>query len=504
MRDDSHSRSQIQRIRDWLAAEPAAECLDDLAAWQAQLKALLELDTSMAERSSCIGGLAARLLDISDRFKPRLLAATLPLAREVHAGVLDIVRSLHEVGLRFDVDEEREALDEDAVVEAAAWQMRLVGEAFLLSCMGGVEPPHPLWKTANRLLLRHDRLIEALAPGQALSPSVGALLGAYKRMLATAVLQPESLTARELAWVHDYLDVVAGATELSWRPLQPESSVFWLNAREDNPPVAQVRRPPLGTGRVLFFSALALAKRVHEQIEWLEARIAEAEVVGIERDGELLESDSSGLPLGLTPVEVLSLLHRMHERWATPQTRDQPRRRKLYTVQVCKGLREIWRMHKRGRPGDEVSEWMVYNESPGGYAIISVGGVHGVISAGMALALRRGIGEPWSICVVRWVRSDKPEEVELGLQVVSESCVPVSVAFRGASERTTTPALLLPPREGRRNNAIMSPAGTYASRRFVMVRETGQLYVAQGRVQSLDMQTANIELYQYEIDPYPI
>lgn len=504
MRQDTHFAPESERIREWLAGEPAAECLDDLAAWRSHLEVLLALDETVSERVACIGGLAARLLDISDRFKPRLLAATLPLVRELHAGVLDLVRNLHEVGLLFGVDAEREAADGDASVDAAAWRMRLVGEAFLLSCMGGVEPPHPLWQTANGLMLRHARLVDAVTPAQAQSASVGALLGAYKRMLATAVLQPESLTARELAWVYEYLDVVAGATELSWHPLQPQVSVFWLNASADNPPVAQTRRPPFGEGRVLFFSALALAMRVYEQIEWLEARIAEAEVVGIERDGELLESDSSGLPLGLTPVEVLSLLRRMHERWATPQAREKPRRKKLYTVQVCKGLREIWRLHKRGRPGDEVSEWMVYNESPGGYAIISVGGVHGAISAGMALALRRGIGEPWSICVVRWIRSDKPDEIELGLQVVSESCLPVSVAFRGASERTTTPALLLPPREGRRNNAIMSPAGTYASRRFVMVRETGHLYVAQGRVHSLDMQTASIELYQYEIDPYPI
>lgn len=504
MRDDSHEGPEIGRIREWLAAEPAAECLDDLVTWRTHLEALLSLDDTLAARVTCVGELATRLIDISDRFKPRLLTATLPLVRELHAGVIELVRDLHEVGQLFAVDEEVEAVDDDAVVEAAAWQMRLVGEAFLLSCMGGVEPPHPLWRTANRLVMRHQRLVESLTPGQARSASVGALLGIYKRLLATSVLQPESLTARELAWVYEYLDIVAGATELSWHPLQPESSVFWLDATDEYPPVAQVRRPPLSKGRVLFFNALALAKRVDEQIEWLEARIAEAEVVGIERDGELLEPESSGLPLGLTPVEVLSLLRRMRERWAAPQSREQPRRRKLYTVQVCLGLRELWRMHKRGRPSDEVSEWMVYNESPGGYAIISVGGVHGAISAGMALGLRRGIGEPWSICVVRWIRNDNPDEVEIGLQVVSESCVPVSVAFRGASERTTTPALLLPPREGRRQNAIMTPAGTYASRRFVMVRETGQLYVAQGRVHSLDMQTASIELYQYEIDPYPI
>lgn len=504
MENESHVQWRVQDIREWLASEPAAECLDDLADWQIRISALDGIDASLGERRVCVGEFALRLLDISDRFKPRLLTASLPLERALHAGVLGVANGLHQVGSMLNVTDRLFVREDEEAIEIAALQMRMVGEAFVLSCMGGVEPPHPLWKVANRLLLKHEQLVEQWLPGQETSSSVAVFIFAYKRMLASAVLQPESLTPRELAWVHDYLETHVGVAELSWRPLHPDTSVFWLDARQDKPPVALVRQPSHGGGRILFFSALALAKRVSEQIEWLENRLAEAEVVGIERDGELLESEFAFFPLGLTPVEVLSLLRRMHERWASPQTRERPRLKKLYSVQVCTGLREIWRMHKRGRPGDEVSNWMVCNESPGGYAIMSVGNVHDAVSAGMALAVRRGIGEPWSICVVRWVRGDRPEEVELGLQVVSESCVPVSVAFQGTGEKTTTPSLLLPPHEGRHGNAIMSPAGTYESRRFVLVRETGQLYVAQARVLSLDIQTANIELYQYEIDSFAL
>ena len=56
----------------------------------------------------------------------------------------------------------------------------------------------------------------------------------------------------------------------------------------------------------------------------------------------------------------------------------------------------------------------------------------------------------------------------------------------------------------RRHPAMLTPAGTYASRRFVFVRDGKGVYVAQARALGLDMQTPGVELFQYEIDPYPI
>lgn len=494
----------IAQMFDWLAVEPADDCLLDLVALRRHLKPLVDGARSVPGLLRCAELVAVRVLDVSDRFRPRLLAVTLPLPRELHAGVVDTIRALLDVAAIFQDFSQGAAEPADTHAANAATQaMKLISEAHLLGCMGGIEAPRELWMRAHQVARLTGPLEEGVFDADAITGATSAVAG-YKQIAAIAVLQPESLTARELVWVSEYLEVVAGAAELSRRQIQPDVAVFWIDVLKGGGPIAQVRRaPPVGED-LLYFRALRLARRAGEQIDWLESKIADAEVVGLERDGDLLEPEVSGLPLGLTPVEVLSLLRRMRDHWTTPGSRELPRRTKLYAVQVCQGLREIWRMHQSGAVSEKVVEWMVYNESPGGFAIISVGGVEGVLSAGMALALRRGPGGPWTICIVRWIRNEKPEEIELGLQVVAEGCAAVSVGFRGSALRATSPALLLPPRVGRRNDAILATAGTYSSRRFVLVREGSCLYVAQGRVLSLDLQTANVELFQYEIDPYPI
>ncbi|KAI5913008.1 hypothetical protein PA01_18450 [Azoarcus sp. PA01] len=55
----------------------------------------------------------------------------------------------------------------------------------------------------------------------------------------------------------------------------------------------------------------------------------------------------------------------------------------------------------------------------------------------------------------------------------------------------------------RRHPALVAAAGTCKSRAFSLVQESDHLYVAQARVLGLDMQTASVEIFQYEIDLYP-
>ncbi len=511
MSDPSAAARFIDSLQVWLNAEPAADCLVDLRAVRDFLAHLGQLPADRAMRGVCAEAISPRLIDVAERLKPRLLAAPLPLVREMHSGVVELVRTLLDISELLAQCESASGqtpkhsvqpgtTDENRRFAITAMQMRLVSEAFLLSCMGGVEAARSVWAAATSIIDKHaDDVDAATIPKE----SVEVLTG-LKRMLAMSVLQPESLTTREQVWVFDYLELLAGRADLSWHPMQPEESVFWLDIVSAQGPVAQIRRPPMPGSKVLYFSAMPLAKRIGEQIDWLELRITEAEVLGMERDGDLLDPDSSGLPLGLQPVEVLSLMRRMRDRWSEPLNRGMPRRKTLYDVQVCAGLRDIWRMFKRGRPDSDVSTWRVVNESPGGYALLSVGEFNSPIGPGDALMLRRGVGEPWILCVVRWLRHESAEAVEIGLKVVAQDAFPITIAFRGAVDRATTPALGLPAGEHRARPAVMTPAGTYTSRRFIMVREMAQLYVAQGRVINLEMQTANIELFQYEIDPYPI
>jgi hypothetical protein len=385
----------------------------------------------------------------------------------------------------------------------SARALRLFAEAFLLLGMSGINSPAGFWQRAYHLILVGGR-IEGDGDVRADTPGAEAAFH-LKRLIALSALQPESLTARELAWVNDYMEVAVFEAVLSREPVLPETSAFWMNPERDVAPIANVRSKPQQTEGLLHFSAKAMSRRASAHMDWLKTRVSEADVVGLDRDGDLLEPDLPGLPVGLTPTEAISLLGRMRDRWAAPPNREQSRRPQQYSVQVCAGLRAIWDANKRGRGAAKIAEWMVYNESPGGYAIMSVSGVVGLLSAGMALGLRRDASQPWSICIVRWIRSDDPEQVELGLQVVAQACTPVTIGFRGNDARTTVPALILPPLPAlRRNQAILAPAGTYSSRRFILVHEGAHLYVAQARVLSLDMQTANVELFQYEIDPYPI
>jgi hypothetical protein len=148
---------------------------------------------------------------------------------------------------------------------------------------------------------------------------------------------------------------------------------------------------------------------------------------------------------------------------------------------------------------------VVLNESAGGYSVMSVAAADCALSAGMPLAVRREGAATWSLCVVRWIRTENPSQAELGLQVVSEGATPVRLGFRSGPVREMVHGLLLPPMgEIRRHQAILAPVGTYTSRRFVFVHEGERLYVAQGRRLSLDLQTASVELFQFEVDPYPI
>ncbi|HQU88269.1 MAG TPA: hypothetical protein PLC58_06785, partial [Denitromonas sp.] len=217
-------------------------------------------------------------------------------------------------------------------------------------------------------------------------------------------------------------------------------------------------------------------------------------------------ADLPELPAGLPPGEISKLLRCLRERWAMPPRREQLRRRCQYEVEVCVGLRSIWKLKHAGEAAAEILNWRVVNESPGGYAIMSIEANTGSLSAGMAMAVRRATDSAWSICVVRWVRSDSPTQVELGLQTISSAATPVRIGFRGGDgPGEMVPALVLPPVAAvRRHQAILAPAGAYRSRRFLLVHEAERIYVAQGRLLSLDMQTSSVELFQFEYDPYPL
>lgn len=506
LQDSAHH--PLEEMLDWLVAEPEQDCFLELESLRVHLEDLRMFALPVGQIAPCLEPLEQRALDVAGRLKAQLLSASLPLPRPLNTAVGGLIAGLQDlVGvLQRLVASLQQASDQAQgaqVLNVCGRAMRLLDEAFALGCMRGTDPATGLWRQAFGVLTcvlpYRDQPVAGLQ--QAMAPA----LSQFKRMAAISALQPESLTARELGWTHEYLETLAASAEVGRSQLLPAEACFWADPSEDVAPMPCSRRAAPDRRGLIFFTALGMTPNVSEQIDWLKNRIADAEVVGLERNGELLDSDASGLPLGLTPVEVMTMLKRLHERWVLPPNRERERRRRLYSAQVCIGLRSIWAVHKGLRPKGGIAEWKVCNESQGGYGIVSVSGMQAQLIAGMVIGMRRDASEAWTICLVRWIRSNETQQVELGLQVLGATCTPVSIGFRGGELRSTTPALLLPPLPGVRNNvAILAPAGTYTSRRFVFMREGPQVYVAQGRVLGLDLQTASVELFQYEIDPFPI
>ncbi|MCL1860037.1 MAG: hypothetical protein FWG52_00680 [Proteobacteria bacterium] len=496
----------LQEVLSWLSGEPG----DDLDAELAELGRCVGVVASAAggmpvsQRQEVSGLLCQRANDVCGRFRPGLLTQTLPTPNELHAKAFGLIETLFGLSSQLralydDIRHQKLSARQAGLTELCNFALGAMGETYLLSALLGATPPFGLWQRIHDAWIssgQYERLKDDLAEPQ---PAKANLL--YKRLLVMSVSQTESLTAREQQWLFDYLETIGGDLVLATVPFPPEGAGYWFDPNQDMPPVACVRRMPEKGLEAVYFSTEEIVHRIDVQILWLEKGLLDLDVSARKSgDSEILEVGSAILPLGLTPTEILSLLRRLREQWSIIPERTEVRVRQHYTVQVCVGLKNVWAMGRNAPVAAD--EWTVYNESPGGYAILCVGGVHRSLSAGAVVALRREASQEWAVCMVRWVRTDSPQQIELGLQALGRGFTPVLICFRGND--ALTPALMMQQGKGaHEHRALVTESGTYVSNQFVMVHEaTGNLYLAQGSAFGLDMQTATIEIFQFEIDPY--
>lgn len=482
-------------VLDWLASDLSEDADLELATLVRHLDTLGHPDVNRSQFHRCLDLLHTRSIAISRQFRERLAGASLPLTIGLHRSATRLVSALGKLAAGHEevLNEIRHRLvrtlrRNPATISAKA--LELLGEQLTIVHLAGNSAPYEFWLKAHSI---YAGSASEAGQGTDTVPPENARI-AYKYLLAFSAAHPEGLTGREICWLSVFLERNASGTSIRHSPPgEDELGWFWLDPDQDTQPMSIHRRNPPNVDGLLYFSGEELARRATTLIDVLEG------------DGPL----PADFHAGLERNEAATLLRRVREYWACPPRREHSRRRSQYAVHVSCGLESIWKMLRNpGLAGQApyYSEWMVVNESPTGYAIMQVSGTASDLSAGMAIAVRRNDMEPWTLCVVRWIRTETPEQIELGLQVIANSAKPVTVGFRNASSmRPMSPALVLPPAQALgRQQAILAPAGTYSARRFMLVSDTNRLYVAQGRLLSLDLQTAAIELFQYEIDPYPL
>jgi len=178
-------------------------------------------------------------------------------------------------------------------------------------------------------------------------------------------------------------------------------------------------------------------------------------------------------------------------------------------VQLCVGLNNLWRLFKA--PHEEntsLSEWMVINESPDGYALMHMAGQTHRLRVGDVVALQpsgeRSEREPlWHICIVRWALSENPEHIELGLQLLASQAIAAKVTLPDSRDARNISALVLPEKlTPPRAQSLIMPSGVLKdeSHRIIVLVEKHNLEIREVRATKLDEQTGLIEIFSVAPD----
>ncbi len=492
--------ARIAGILDWLATPVTGDQMRELAPLRSHLSTLAELEMGSSQFHRILDLFQTRAHKVTDELKPRFREARIPLAVPLRRLAQDLTAVHGAVAASYQRILER--MDPGVVVGrrrnpavVAARALKSLADQLQIAALIGNRPPARLWAEAHRMY--HETRRETKLHDTALDQSLDAER-IYREMLALAAAQPPRLAPAEVLAVADYVSRFAAAVEITTKvSAEVDYRKFWFDPETDMQPVAVARRLPPAGGGICHFSCVRLGVLAGEQVRELEAGTS---------------PENLHLPAEANEATYRGLLQRLHDGWVDPPTRHLVRRRHNYHVEACIGFDAVQRLFEHADSTDEVrtrqgsSAWVVLNESPSGFAAMHVGGELGALCNGGVVALRASPDKPWDLCVVRWIKSDNPDHVEIGLQVLACDARVVGIGFRNTrDQQPLVNGLLLPVVPAvRAREAVLVPAGTCQSRRFLMVLAGTRTHIVQGRLVNLDIQTAAVELFEFNPDPYPV
>jgi hypothetical protein len=311
----------------------------------------------------------------------------------------------------------------------------------------------------------------------------------YRNTLLLAFAEPARLMPGELPLVQDYLSRFGELAEVLSAPPDPKPrGVFLIDSRRDRPGVAASKRKEdglAGFDRVL--STRALVERLESQFVRLQSGVS---------------PDTLGLPDEAGRVAYRALLRRLAGNWRGEKRKRSARLRFHPRVAVHVGLNNAWAALG---PGAEttahmapVSEWVIVNESAGGFALRLMSVRNGHVAVGDVVLMGSRERNAQYGCIVRRVASNKPEHLEIGVQQLAPRVL-AAVAFLDPAEHDQgVKALFCPALPARDQPALLVvPEGIRASQRELHLRTREG--VARVRVRRVAERTGDIELL--EVDP---
>jgi hypothetical protein len=491
----ANPESNIKSILEWLALAHGRTGAEDADQLYRQLLLLRDTPVPCPQRLKLLDLLYGQAQRITKAELPRLNEVSLPISRKLRQRVrtlLDILETLTQdyfntLAELFDPrGESSPRLPHTSLrraMHAISWQVRIAHMIASPTPVGLWQQLHAAFRTARRLGL--DEF-----PGPNCGPSIRRI---YTSILLAAIAQPVSFSAEELEFISDYIDKCTPDVELLGSPPLDARGIFWIDPDKDFPAHALIRRIPSPEAAVLYFSCDDLAEQaLKHRMELLKG--VPAEFIGLPKFAETHAGPG--------------VLLRLNQLWGNPAKRRFPRRRQSYRANLSSGLGNLWRLMKTPDAKLELSEWMVTNESPEGYALMHMSGHTDDIRVGDIVALQAtdehaDTSQAWHICIIRWAISENPEHIELGLQLLAPKATSVELANPFELNASKVHALILPATPPLRpTQSLIVPPGLIREnmKRIVVLQEDENLSVRELQANQLCEQTGSVEIFSVSAD----
>ena len=476
--------ANAQPILAWLAAAPSEEVDHDIDRLRSYVRAVAENEFSPALRQRLTTQIQERAERIVEQAFANLRKTRLPLSVRVRTLVRRLQDALETMAnLYFGEIGSTERLIKglQRPPEQSLWlALDCLRKHQLLSNLAAAPHGPDIWRMAHdiRAKAKMMNLLDALPPERS-----GSIATQYARFLLAGCPHPATFTSAEWCFIDRFLADHAALVTPGTQPTGSEEGQFWVNLKNDMPPVAFARKPPPIGSDYLCFDVAGIGAAINDQLGSSddESRNALA----------LLADD---LPMGA----ALAALQRLRNLLSDTRKRRFSRRRQGYRARICFRLDAIWQLLRGQRDDDELGEWQVVNESPDGYATMHVTGKTQKLQVGDLAAIRRYHDEDWQICIIRWAQSENPEHFELGLQALSPRAIGGMLALPGPQEISKQPVLLMAPIAGGHNSILAVPAGLALDPQVshVVITEGTNVGIREIRVERRVESTAGTDLYQ--------
>ena len=306
----------------------------------------------------------------------------------------------------------------------------------------------------------------------------------YKQALLLALADPYRLLQGEVAKILDFLSRFGNQAQLM--PLAQTSTpsgFFLVRLDSDKPPKAVAQNVTVTDARSdILLNTIELARLIHQQITRLES-------------GEMPRN--MGLSSSAGDPAFVDLLRRMIRFWGVAPKRHFTRLPNQASVHICAGLRTLHYFingEKHYPDGENMethdseitvkfasspidnssqqtfvsTQWVIVNESAGGLALTKASTTDPVqIRVGEIVGLNPEKLPDWNVGVVRWVKSDNPAHIELGVQMLAPKAIPAAIKpIIAAADATFIPALILPEMPIlKQPAALVAPNGSFQEMR---------------------------------------